>query len=139
MIPWARPKLEKNDLTHLNHAFKSNWISGGQYINKLENILKKILKAKNALVTSSGTAAIQFDIQAVVEPFWPAKIRGSSPYPHQDGSPRRKDLNLIRFDLKGAGSGGEILISPIPDLIPVAMHPFPSAGLAMEESGQKGE
>ena len=65
MIPWARPKLEKNDLTHLNHAFKSNWISGGQYINKLENILKKILKAKNALVTSSGTAAIHLAYLAI--------------------------------------------------------------------------
>ena len=65
MIPWARPKLEKNDLTHLNHAFKSNWISGGQYINKLENILKKILKAKNVLVTSSGTAAIHLAYLAI--------------------------------------------------------------------------
>ena len=65
MIPWARPKLEKSDLTHLNRAFKSNWISGGQYINKLENILKKILKAKNVLVTSSGTAAIHLAYLAI--------------------------------------------------------------------------
>ncbi len=65
MIPWAKPNLEKNDLAHLNHAFKSNWISGGQYINKLENILKKILKAKNALVTSSGTAAIHLAYLAI--------------------------------------------------------------------------
>jgi len=58
MIPWSKPILEKKDLAHLNRAFKSNWISGGQYINKFENKLKKFLKTKNVLVTSSGTAAI---------------------------------------------------------------------------------
>ena len=65
MIPWSKPNLEKKDLVHLNRAFKSSWISGGQYINKLENILKKILKAKNVLVTSSGTAAIHLAYLAI--------------------------------------------------------------------------
>ena len=65
MIPWARPKLTKKDLAHLNRAFKSNWISGGQYISKLENILKNIFKEKNILVTSSGTAAIHLAYLAI--------------------------------------------------------------------------
>jgi perosamine synthetase len=65
MIPWAKPKTNKKDRQHLNHAFKSNWISGGKYIYKLENLLKKKLKAKNMLVVSSGTAAIHLVYLAI--------------------------------------------------------------------------
>ena len=65
MIPSSIPLLEKKDLTHLNRAFKSSWISGGPYINKLEKLLKNFLKAKNVLVTSSATAAIHLTYLAI--------------------------------------------------------------------------
>ena len=58
MIFWSNPYLNRKDLTHLNYAFKSNWISGGRYVNKFENKLKNILKVKNIFLTTSGTTAI---------------------------------------------------------------------------------
>ena len=65
MIPWSKPNLEKKDLVHLNRAFKSSWISGGSYIEKFEKKLKNTFKAKNVLVTSSGTAAIHLSYLAI--------------------------------------------------------------------------
>ena len=65
MIPWSKPNLEKKDLVHLNRAFKSSWISGGSYIEKFEKKLKNTFKAKNVLVTSSGTTAIHLSYLAI--------------------------------------------------------------------------
>jgi len=65
MIFWSKPNLNKKDLAHLNYAFKSNWISGGQYINKFENKLKNTLKIKNIFATSSGTTAIHLAYLAI--------------------------------------------------------------------------
>ena len=41
LIPWSKPKLDKKDKYHLNRAFKSSWISGGEYISKFQNKEKK--------------------------------------------------------------------------------------------------
>ena len=65
MIFWSKPNLNKKDLAHLNYSFKSNWISGGQYINKFENKLRNILKVKNISLTSSGTTAIHLAFLAL--------------------------------------------------------------------------
>ena len=65
MIQWSKPLLYKKDLQHLIRAFKSNWISGGSYINKFENKLKFTFKAKNVLVASSGTTAIHMTYLAL--------------------------------------------------------------------------
>ena len=58
MIPWSKPSLNIKDRRLLNKAFDSTWISGGDYIKKLENFLKKQTKRKFAFATSSGTTAI---------------------------------------------------------------------------------
>ncbi len=58
LIPWSKPKLDKKDKYHLNRAFKSSWISGGEYISKFQNIYKYIIPRKYAYATSSGTSAI---------------------------------------------------------------------------------
>ena len=42
LIPWARPSLNKIDKKFLIKSFDSNWISGGYFVNKLENDLYKI-------------------------------------------------------------------------------------------------
>jgi len=65
MISWAKPNLLKKDLVHLNRAFKSNWISGGMYIDKFEKELQKKFKIKNLITASSGTAAIHLAYLAI--------------------------------------------------------------------------
>ena len=58
LIPWASPKLFDLEKKLVLDALKSNWISGGYYIGKLENSLKKYLQTKYAYVVSNGTSAL---------------------------------------------------------------------------------
>ena len=57
-IPWAKPSLNKTDKKFLIKSFDSNWISGGYFVNKLENDFAKFLKSKNTLTVNNGTSAI---------------------------------------------------------------------------------
>lgn len=58
LIPWARPSLNKIDKKFLIKSFDSNWISGGYFVNKLENDFTKFLKSKKTLTVNNGTSAI---------------------------------------------------------------------------------
>ena len=58
IISWASPLLFKNEFKFATQALKSSWISGGEYIVKFENLIKKRFKIKNAFLVSSGTSAI---------------------------------------------------------------------------------
>ena len=58
IIPWSNPSLNYKDKQLLNKAFNTTWISGGEYVSKLQNNFKKNTKRKYAFATSSGTAAI---------------------------------------------------------------------------------
>lgn len=58
IISWASPLLFKNEFKFATQALKSSWISGGEYIVKFENLIKKKFKIKNAFLVSSGTSAI---------------------------------------------------------------------------------
>jgi len=64
-IPWGKPRLEINDLKHLQKAFKSTWISGGPYVEKFEDLLKRFCEGNDFVVTSSGTASIHLSYLAV--------------------------------------------------------------------------
>ena len=45
-IPWAKPHLSNSDKRLIN-SFDSNWISGGDYINKFEKKLSIYLNSKS--------------------------------------------------------------------------------------------
>ena len=57
-IPWASPKLFSLEKKLVLDALNSNWISGGYYIDKFENSLKKYLKTKYAFLVTNGTSAL---------------------------------------------------------------------------------
>tara|TARA_S200000501_G_C20822312_1_gene743430 strand:- start:401 stop:1498 length:1098 start_codon:yes stop_codon:yes gene_type:complete len=57
-IPWAKPSLNRLDKKFLIKSFDSNWISGGNFVNKLENSFAKFLKSKKTLTVNNGTSAI---------------------------------------------------------------------------------
>jgi perosamine synthetase len=64
-IPWAEPHLFGNEKFHFNKAIDSLWISGGKYILKLENSIKKKFNSKYAFAVSNGTAAINLAFLAI--------------------------------------------------------------------------
>ena len=57
-IPWSKPKLFGQETQLVSRAINTSWISGGKYIDLLENEFKKFLKVKHAILVSNGTAAI---------------------------------------------------------------------------------
>ncbi len=57
-IPWAKPNLNRLDRKFLLKSFDSNWISSGNFVNKLENSFAKLLKSKKTLTVNNGTSAI---------------------------------------------------------------------------------
>lgn len=57
-IPWAKPDYWGDEIEYVVDALNSTWISGGAYIDKLENEFKKILGKKHAFAVSNGTTAI---------------------------------------------------------------------------------
>jgi len=57
-IPWSKPELKIQDKRFLIKAFDSTWISGGEFIPKLQDLFKKKTNRKFAFLTSSGTTAI---------------------------------------------------------------------------------
>ncbi|PKO95511.1 MAG: hypothetical protein CVU12_09570, partial [Bacteroidetes bacterium HGW-Bacteroidetes-7] len=46
-------------------AFKSTWVSGGQYVDKFEEALKMKLNLPNALVVTNGTAALELALLGI--------------------------------------------------------------------------
>ncbi len=65
MINWSGFKIVGSELEYLNDAFKSGWVSGGPYIEKLESELESIFSCPKALTVSNGTAALQLAFQTL--------------------------------------------------------------------------
>lgn len=57
-IPWAKPDYWGNEVKYVTDALNSTWISGGAYLDKLENEFKTILGKKHVFAVSNGTTAI---------------------------------------------------------------------------------
>ncbi len=57
-IPWAKPSLWGNEKDYVLDAVSSTWISGGQYVDKLETEFARINGSKYAVTTSNGTTAL---------------------------------------------------------------------------------
>tara|TARA_B100001057_G_C22866833_1_gene956901 strand:+ start:2242 stop:3357 length:1116 start_codon:yes stop_codon:yes gene_type:complete len=58
IIPWSRPKIFKEDKLNLNKAINSSWISGGEYIEKFEKKISKMLSIKYVSCVNNGTSAL---------------------------------------------------------------------------------
>ena len=57
-IPWSKPKIFGLEKELVSKAIDSTWISGGKYIDLLEQSFKKFFKKKYAFLVSNGTAAL---------------------------------------------------------------------------------
>lgn len=57
-IPWAKPALWGNEKKYVADALDSLWISGGKYIEQLEDGFSGLFNKKYALAVCNGTAAI---------------------------------------------------------------------------------
>lgn len=57
-IPWARPDYWGNERQYVNESLDSTWISGGEFVNRLESEFQSFLKRKHILAVSNGTTAL---------------------------------------------------------------------------------
>ena len=57
-IPWSKPKIFGLEKKLVTRAINTSWISGGKYIEKLENSFSNYFKTKYAFLVSNGTAAL---------------------------------------------------------------------------------
>lgn len=57
-IPWSKPKIFQKDKFYLNKAINSTWISGGDFLEKFEKKISKLLNIKYVNCVSNGTSAI---------------------------------------------------------------------------------
>ena len=57
-IPWATPNFWGKEKKYINSSLNSNWISGGEYLEKFENQIKLFLNAKYVHAVSNGTTAL---------------------------------------------------------------------------------
>lgn len=64
-IPWAQPCLWGDEETYVSEALRSTWLSGGPYVEKLEQDLARYHGVRFCLTTSSGTSALQLALLAV--------------------------------------------------------------------------
>jgi perosamine synthetase len=57
-IPWAQPILRGNDEAYVLEALRSTWISGGEFIDRLEQGFADFIGVPYARAVASGTAAL---------------------------------------------------------------------------------
>lgn len=57
-IPYAVPYFNEKETEYVIDALNSTWISGGKYVDNLENSLAEIHNVDKVLVVSNGTTAI---------------------------------------------------------------------------------
>ena len=57
-VPCAKPDFYGNEKSFVNQALSSTWISGGSFVELIENEVAKLTNSKFALSTSNGTTAI---------------------------------------------------------------------------------
>lgn len=64
-IPWAKPDYWGNEKKYVNEALETTWISGGQYLDKLEKYFADEFGMKYSLTTSNGTTSIHLAYLAI--------------------------------------------------------------------------
>ena len=58
-IPWAQPVFWGNEKKYVDQALSSTWISGGSFVERLENEFSEYVRSQFALTVCNGTSAIQ--------------------------------------------------------------------------------
>ena len=59
MYPWFKPSIDKkSNFKNIKKMFDENKLTMGEYCYNLENEIKKILKVKYVILTTSGTSAL---------------------------------------------------------------------------------
>jgi perosamine synthetase len=64
-IPWSRPVYWGDELTLVKEAMESTWISGGPFVEQLEQQFSTLCNGAMALSTSNGTAALYLAFLAI--------------------------------------------------------------------------
>jgi len=64
-IPWARPKLFGNEEKLVLDALRSQWISGGPYVERLEQLVAEKMGVAEAVAVSNGTAALELALRGL--------------------------------------------------------------------------
>ena len=64
-IPYGKQHLNKRDFSTLKKAFYSNFITGGNNVEKFEKDFCNYTRAKYSVSCSSGTAAIHLALEAI--------------------------------------------------------------------------
>jgi perosamine synthetase len=57
-IFWAKPNIQKEEISAINKVAKSNWMTQGNVTEQLEKNLCKKFNVKNAVVTNNGTSSL---------------------------------------------------------------------------------
>ncbi len=58
-IPWARPDYWGGELDYVQQALRSTWISGGEFVDRLEREVAEWSGVQHAFAVNNGTSAIQ--------------------------------------------------------------------------------
>jgi perosamine synthetase len=64
-IPWARPTLSGSEEPLVLDALHSNWISGGPYVDRLEQQVADRMGIGHAIAVSNGTTALELALRAL--------------------------------------------------------------------------
>ena len=64
-IPWARPTLYGSEERMVLDALDSTWISGGPYVEQLEQNLADRMRVRHAIVVSNGTTALELALRSL--------------------------------------------------------------------------
>lgn len=65
MIPWYKPHFWGTEKQYVTQALDSSWISGGEYLDRLERDMARILAAKHVITTSNGTTSLMLSFLAL--------------------------------------------------------------------------
>jgi len=57
-IPWAQPRLWGAEEQYVGEALRSTWISGGPFVDRLEEQIARLCGVKHAITASNGTTAL---------------------------------------------------------------------------------
>jgi perosamine synthetase len=64
-IPWARPTLSGSEEPLVLDALRSSWISGGPYVERLEQEVADRMGIAHAIAVSNGTTALELALRAL--------------------------------------------------------------------------
>src|SRR5262249_59018442 len=64
-IPWARPNLFGGEEPLVLDALRSSWISGGPYVDRLEQEMADRMGSRHAIAVSNGTTALELALRGL--------------------------------------------------------------------------